>query len=478
MQPAPNPLSADQVARIDQTYVPFPDFASWPQVVPRARIWQKRLAELDAIAMTVDDPTLDRSIEVVVRAAAFDTGAIEGLYPTNRGLTMTVATQAAAWEHELEKQAGDAISLFEAQLATYELVLDVATKRLPVTEAWIRRLHEELTRPQETYTVHTPVGVQQHPLPRGEYKVHPNHVELADGSSRAYVPVGLTRDEMQRFVAEVSSREFDAADPILQASYAHYSFVAIHPFADGNGRVARALASVYLFRSARVPFLLFADQRPVYFDALARADSGEVELFVTVVNNAAVAAVELVTESIRTATAPSADDATDSLKRLVTAQGGLTHTDIDQYGTNLLNEFHRILQEEVARLSLPTGVGVSPSAGHANTASAPDDFRTLVNAPALYAGLTIESAGPAAAQRQAVFRVLVSKDLDEESDVYWIVQETTETGATFSLNDIYPGLSAPAELRLRMLAQRVLGIEMQALLGDAANSMRATGYVE
>src|SRR5438876_1237932 len=82
------------------------------------------------------------------------------------------------------------------------------------------------------------------------------HVQLPDGSLHVYAPVDQTRDEMARLVRELNSGEFAGAHPIIQAAYAHHAFVSIHPFSDGNGRVARALASVYLYRSARIPLLL------------------------------------------------------------------------------------------------------------------------------------------------------------------------------------------------------------------------------
>ena len=44
--------------------------------------------------------------------------------------------------------------------------------------------------------------------------------------------------------------------PAVQAAYAHYALTAIHPFADGNGRLARTVASVFLMRSAGVPLFL------------------------------------------------------------------------------------------------------------------------------------------------------------------------------------------------------------------------------
>jgi Fic family protein len=63
-----------------------------------------------------------------------------------------------------------------------------------------------------------------------------------DGTIHAYAPVEVTGPEMHRLINELQTTEFEEADYVLQASYAHYALVSIDPFADGNGRVARALA--------------------------------------------------------------------------------------------------------------------------------------------------------------------------------------------------------------------------------------------
>ena len=41
----------------------------------------------------------------------------------------------------------------------------------------------------------------------------------------------------------------DRLDPIIKAALAHLWFVTIHPFDDGNGRIARAIADMWLARS-------------------------------------------------------------------------------------------------------------------------------------------------------------------------------------------------------------------------------------
>jgi len=44
-----------------------------------------------------------------------------------------------------------------------------------------------------------------------------------------------------------------AVDPLVKAALAHFCFVTLHPFEDGNGRIARAVADMLLFRAQRSP---------------------------------------------------------------------------------------------------------------------------------------------------------------------------------------------------------------------------------
>jgi Fic family protein len=49
------------------------------------------------------------------------------------------------------------------------------------------------------------------------------------------------------FFAWLNSSEAKELHPVLRAGIAHYALVAIHPFVEGNGRTARALATLILF---------------------------------------------------------------------------------------------------------------------------------------------------------------------------------------------------------------------------------------
>lgn len=256
------------------TYKPFPSFVDWELGGLDTSDFERYAATLAALKQSVDPATLQAAMTTAQRIAAVDTNAIEGLYPVDRGFTRTIAAQAATWENAMDQRGPHVRPAFEDALNAYEYVLDAATRNIDITEKFIKELHGIICATQENYRVYTQFGPEERPLPKGAYKTMPNSPSLSDGRVHAYASVDDTPPEMNRLVNELRSEAFLSAHPILQSTYAHYAYVCIHPFADGNGRVARALSSVYLYRSPGVPLVVFADQRNEYYDALASADDG------------------------------------------------------------------------------------------------------------------------------------------------------------------------------------------------------------
>jgi hypothetical protein len=84
----------------------------------------------------------------------------------------------------------------------------------------------------------------------------------------------LVPEEIGHLVDQLNSDAYAAAHAAVQAAYAHLAITHIHPFADANGRVGRALASVYLSRAAGVPLLVLNDQWAAYGRALSRGNDG------------------------------------------------------------------------------------------------------------------------------------------------------------------------------------------------------------
>jgi Fic family protein len=73
-------------------------------------------------------------------------------------------------------------------------------------------------------------------------------------------------------------------DPVLRAAQAHLWFVTIHPFDDGNGRMARAIADMALARSERSPQRFYSmsaqirQERGDYYDVLERTQKGSMDI--------------------------------------------------------------------------------------------------------------------------------------------------------------------------------------------------------
>ena len=95
-------------------------------------------------------------------------------------------------------------------------------------------------------------------------------------------PSSRLPDEMARFLTWFEEPE--ETDPLLVASLAHLWFVTIHPFDDGNGRIARAIADLSLARAEHSPQRFYSmsaqirKERSAYYDALERTQKGGLEV--------------------------------------------------------------------------------------------------------------------------------------------------------------------------------------------------------
>lgn len=107
--------------------------------------------------------------------------------------------------------------------------------------------------------------------PIGRERVH------YEAPPAAYLP-----KEMQKFLDW-----FDAlgeADPLLVAGQAHFWFVTIHPFDDGNGRIARAIAEMALARADKGPRRYYSmskqirSERNEYYRMLEQSQTGDCDI--------------------------------------------------------------------------------------------------------------------------------------------------------------------------------------------------------
>lgn len=89
--------------------------------------------------------------------------------------------------------------------------------------------------------------------------------------------------EMYRFLSWANERK-GSADPVLRAALGHLWFVTIHPFDDGNGRIARAVADWLLARSENSTQRFYSmsaqirHERKTYYDILERTQKGTLDI--------------------------------------------------------------------------------------------------------------------------------------------------------------------------------------------------------
>lgn len=88
--------------------------------------------------------------------------------------------------------------------------------------------------------------------------------------------------EMARFLTWFN--EGAGIDPVLKAAIAHFWFVTIHPFEDGNGRIARAIADLALARADDSPQRFYSMsaqirvERTAYYDVLETTQKGGLDI--------------------------------------------------------------------------------------------------------------------------------------------------------------------------------------------------------
>jgi Fic family protein len=68
--------------------------------------------------------------------------------------------------------------------------------------------------------------------------------------------------------------------PLELAALAHYKFVYIHPFYDGNGRVSRLLMNLILMQSGYPPVIINVEDKHEYYRTLQMANDGDIRPFI------------------------------------------------------------------------------------------------------------------------------------------------------------------------------------------------------
>ncbi len=198
----------------------------------------KHLAELP-----LTPPLFGGLKDELIRRSIHGTAAIEG-NPFSEDEVGEVLIRAEEG-NEPNRSEKEIWNLKAAYLTMEENCRDRPPTIINITESLIRSIHRVVV-----------AGVDEGYNIPGYYRNH--SIEVGDkGHGGIYRPPKALADVkklMAEFTVWINSQEVAGLGPYLRAALAHYHLVLIHPFSDGNGRVAR-LIEAYILMAGGVPFL-------------------------------------------------------------------------------------------------------------------------------------------------------------------------------------------------------------------------------
>ena len=151
---------------------------------------------------------------------------------------------------------------------------EAKVKETPLTQSFIRTLHKTLLR--EDYKVYRdlPGGIQtSYVIHAGQYKTRPNSVITRYGDRFEYASPEETPSLMADLVDWYNQAEQEGKlSPVELAALFHYRYIRIHPFEDGNGRIARLMMNFILTRHDYPMVVVRSRKKSEYLEALHQTD--------------------------------------------------------------------------------------------------------------------------------------------------------------------------------------------------------------
>ena len=247
--------------------------AASEELLALARLWQNIRDEFDPVQIHDFNERLKREW-------AIETGIIERLYTLDRGTTQLLIEQgidASLIASDATDQPSELVAgMIQDHAEAVDWLFDAVTSKRPLSTSFVKQLHQFMTRKQELATGFDVFGNRRDiKLRHGAFKIRPNNPRRPDGKVHEYCPPEQVDSEMDRLIEMHSAHDEEGLPPDVSAAWLHHRFVQIHPFQDGNGRVARAIASLVLIKAGWFPLVVTRDDSGRYLEALGYADEGD-----------------------------------------------------------------------------------------------------------------------------------------------------------------------------------------------------------
>lgn len=192
----------------------------------------------------------------------------------------------------------------------------IVEKDVSITEKLIKEFHQMIL--VEPYTdEHTEISP-------GEWKTIPNYLYSTTGERIDFEPpedVPVLMNELINWLNNHISppkrkkKKYDL-HPLLIAAGFHTQFIQIHPFGDGNGRMARILTNLILMICGYVPAIIKLDTRTNYYTAINISSLDSPEALATFIGNELIQSMELAIQAAKGENIEELDDIDKELQLL------------------------------------------------------------------------------------------------------------------------------------------------------------------
>ncbi len=267
---------------------------SWETIADLPENWPTLVStEVDSLAeawettyQTLKDTTTVQIFnERLRREWSIETGIIERLYTIDEGTTRLLIEQgidaALITSGSTNRPAGEVIQIIKAQREALDGLYDFIARDGSLSVHYIRTLHQVLLKNEKYVEAVDQLGnIGITPLIKGDWRKQPSRTERFDGTLSEYCSPEQIQSEMDRLVQLHQVHMAQGVSPQVEAAWLHHRFTQIHPFQDGNGRMARSLATLVLLKARRFPLVVRRGQRNEYLEALKEADAGELSQLV------------------------------------------------------------------------------------------------------------------------------------------------------------------------------------------------------
>jgi Fic family protein len=349
------------------------------QVLAHIEQLKKQLSELQPLSAE-NQQRLDKKFRLEWN---YNSNHMEGNTLTYGETELLLIFDLTKGNHELreyEEMKGHDVAL----KLLYDLVDD---KVRNLNENFIRQLNKLLlVRPFFKEAI-TPDGQPtRREIKVGEYKSFPNSVRLQNGEIFHYPSPAETPALMGDLIEWYKNNSDDA---VIVAADLHYKFVCIHPFDDGNGRIARLLMNYHLLKNNLPPVVIKSEDKKNYLRALQEADAGELDSLRTYIAEKLVWSLEL---SLKAAKGENIDELGDWDKKLDLLKKGFKEENNiiakKSAETNkhtlekVVVSFINILLNEIEKISIlfiENSVELKSNIGGTNKLKNIEDFKDFIN---------------------------------------------------------------------------------------------------